>query len=180
MKNFRQSPEEYLKEAYTRILIPDKESGTYFAQILEFPGCVTEGSTVREAYERLEEVAKSWIESALDLGQEIPLPSSDSVYGGKIALRLPKSLHKQAVFAAERDGTSLNQFLVMAISEKIGASNLYNHLAEKLETRIIKTAANVANMVSYNNIKFSANAPNRNNMLIQTIPAKNASILGVN
>ena len=160
MKIIRKPAAEYLKEPYTRILIPDKESGTYFAQILEFPGCVTEGSTVQEAYERLEEVAKSWIESALDLGQEIPLPSSDSAFGGKIALRLPRSLHKQAVFAAERDGTSLNQYLVMAVSEKIGASNYHSYLAVKLESRIIKTAANAANRGSYNNIKVNDSASN--------------------
>ena len=64
--------DDYLKEPYTRVVTPDWETGTYTAQILEFPGCVAQGDTVVEAYELLEAVALSWIEAALDLGQQIP------------------------------------------------------------------------------------------------------------
>lgn len=133
--------EEYLKQPYSRVLIPDEETGTYTAQIIEFPGCVAQGNTVQEAYERLEVTAVSWIEAALDLHQDIPLPMSAYEYGGKVALRLPKSLHRQATLAAQRDGTSLNQFIAMAVSEKIGASDLYYRLAERLEHRVFQTAA---------------------------------------
>lgn len=147
MTYIKKTPEEYLKEPYSRIVIPDKESGSYTAQILEFPGCITEGGTAQEAYERLEEVALSWIEAALGLGQGIPLPLSMCGYGGKVALRLPKSLHRQASMAAERDGTSLNQFIVMALAEKIGTSKFFNYLVEKFESRMVQTAANVANII---------------------------------
>ncbi len=145
MTYIKKAPEEYLKEPYSRIVIPDKESGSYTAQILEFPGCITEGGTAQEAYERLEEVALSWIEAALGLGQGIPLPLLMCGYGGKVALRLPKSLHRQASMAAERDGTSLNQFIVMALAEKVGTSKFFNYLVEKVESRIV-AAANVANL----------------------------------
>ncbi len=142
MNDKRRTPEDYLKEPYTRMVIPDQESGTYTAQILEFPGCITQGDTVQDAHRRLEETALSWIEAALDSGHDIPLPASVSKFGGKIALRLPKSLHRQAALAAERDGTSLNQFIVMAVAERVGASNLYDHLTEKLEHRFFHTAIN--------------------------------------
>lgn len=130
------SPEEYLKLPYTRILIPDEESGTFTAEIVEFPGCISQGYTAKEAYERLEEVAKSWIEAALDLEQEIPSPLVADGYSGRFALRLPKSLHRQASLAADRDGTSLNQFIISAISEKVGASNLYERLTQSLLQQI--------------------------------------------
>ncbi len=39
---------------------------------------------------------------------------------GKILLRLPISLHRKAVLLAEKDGTSLNQWLLSAISEAVG------------------------------------------------------------
>ncbi|MCX6000409.1 MAG: type II toxin-antitoxin system HicB family antitoxin [Chloroflexi bacterium] len=136
--------EDYLCEPYARIVIPCKESGTYTAQVLEFPGCITEGDTIQEAYERLEEAAKSWIEAALDSGQEIPAPASVCDYGGKVALRLPKSLHRQAALAAERDGTSLNQFIVIAVAEKVGAARLCGNLIERLETRAIQTTVDAA------------------------------------
>ncbi len=123
---------KYLKEPYSRILIPDEESSTFTAEILEFPGCIAQGNTPQEAYERLEETAKAWIEAALELGQEVPPPSVEHGYGGKIALRLPKSLHRQVAMAARRDGTSLNQFIVAAIAEKLGAHNLYERLRSKM------------------------------------------------
>ncbi len=150
MVNIAKSPNEYLKKPYLRVVIPDEDSGTYTAQILEFPGCITEGETPQEAYERLENVALSWIEAALDMEQDIPLPWSNYDYGGKVALRLPKSLHKQVSLAAERDGTSLNQFIVMAISEKVGASRFYYHLVEEFDQRLTQSAANIASIVLNN------------------------------
>ena len=136
MKKSKNLIADYLKQPYTRIVIPDSETGTFTAQILEFPGCISEGKTIKEAYERLERIAESWIEAALSLGQTIPTPSIIQGVGGKIVLRLPKSLHRQLIVIAEREGTSLNQFILSSISEKVGAVNSYNQLAEKIENRI--------------------------------------------
>lgn len=136
----KKTPEDYLKEPYTRIVVPDPESGTYTAQILEFPGCIAQGDSVQDAYLQLEETALGWIEAALDLGQKLPSPASVSEFGGKAALRLPKSLNRQAAMAAESDGTSLNQFIVMAVAERVGAKNLYNKLVEKLERHLSHTS----------------------------------------
>jgi predicted RNase H-like HicB family nuclease len=129
------SVEGYLREPYARVLTPDEESGTYTAEILEFPGCVAQGDTPEEAYQNLEEAAEGWILAALDLGQEIPPPSRTQGYGGRIALRLPRSLHRRAAQMAERDGTSLNQFLVSAIAERVGADTLYARIAQELDKR---------------------------------------------
>lgn len=142
MNNIRENLENYLKKPYSRILIPDDESGTFTAEILEFPGCIAQGDTAQEAYERLEEAAKAWIEAALELGQEIPPPSLAHGYGGKVALRLPKSLHRQAAMAAERDGTSLNQFMVTAIAEKVGAHKLYEKLTGRMEQFVFQATVN--------------------------------------
>jgi predicted RNase H-like HicB family nuclease len=125
------NPEDYLKEPYSRILIPEEEGG-FSAEILEFPGCFSGGDTLEEAMCNLDEAAKSWIEASLELGQEIPEPFANQGFGGKIALRLPKSLHKQAARLAERDGVSLNQFLVSAIAEHVGAEVLSDQLYEKI------------------------------------------------
>lgn len=130
------SPESCLKRPYTRMIIPDEQSGTFTAKIAEFPGCIAQGDSAQEAYVNLEEAARAWIEAALDLGQEIPSPGIDHEYSGKFALRLPKGLHRQAALAAEREGISLNQFIIYAVSEKMGASNLYDVLAQRLMERI--------------------------------------------
>lgn len=128
----KKSPEDYLKEPYARILIPE-EDWTFSAEILEFPGCFSQGSDPNEAFKNLEEAAKSWIAVALDQGQEIPPPSANHGYSGKIALRLPRDLHRLAVRKAERDGVSLNQCLVSAIAAWLGAEGLYNRLVEKIQ-----------------------------------------------
>jgi predicted RNase H-like HicB family nuclease len=140
MSGSARTPKDYLKEPYARVLTPDEEVGGYTAEILEFPGCVTEGDTADEALRNLEEAAEGWIEAALNMGQEIPEPSDPQGYGGRIALRLPRSLHRRAMQMAERDGTSLNQFLVAAIAERVGAGTLYAQMAQRLEERAAQAA----------------------------------------
>jgi len=133
---------DYLKRPYARVLTPDEEHGGYTAEILEFPGCVTEGDTAAEALDNLEAAAEAWIEAALNMGQGIPEPSDSQEYGGRIALRLPRSLHGRAIRMAEREGTSLNQFLVAAIAERVGASSLFAQMVERLEA-LITTSSTV-------------------------------------
>jgi predicted RNase H-like HicB family nuclease len=127
---------ELLRKPYTRVLTPDAESGTFTAQVLEFPGCIAQGDNPAEAYERLEAAAESWIEAALEMHQTIPQPATDGQFGGKFALRLPRSLHRQAAQLAELDGTSLNQFIVATLAERVGAVNIYRRFSLQLNTLI--------------------------------------------
>ena len=138
------TPEDYLKKPYARVLLPDEETGTYAAEILEFPGCVAQGDTPEDAYRNLEEATKGWIQAALDLDQDIPDPAMNQGYGGRIALRLPRGLHRRAAQMAEREGTSLNQFLVAAIAERVGASSLYERMVQRLEQRAVQSAMQAA------------------------------------
>lgn len=131
---------DYLKKPYARILTPDEEFGGYTAEILEFPGCVTEGDTADEALGNLEVAAEGWIEATLNANQRIPEPSDSQEYRGRVALRLPRSLHRRAVQLAEREGTSLNQFLVAAVAERVGAGTLYSEMAQRLERRAMRVA----------------------------------------
>lgn len=129
----KKTPENYLQEPYAFILTGDKDSGMFSAEVLEFPGCFAYGDNEQEAIAKLKEIAKAWIEIELERGHDIPPPSADLEFAGKIALRLPRSLHRRAVMMAERDGTSLNQFLLSAISERVGAHALIERLIEKLK-----------------------------------------------
>jgi len=133
------TPRDYLREPYARVVMPD-ETGGYYAEILEFPGCFAEGDSVEDTYKELENAAESWIEVRLSQGQEIPAPSSNLDYSGTISLRLPRSIHKRAAVMAERDKTSLNTYLVTAVAEKVGAQDLYNALAQRMEHRMAQSA----------------------------------------
>jgi predicted RNase H-like HicB family nuclease len=145
------TPEEYLKEPYSRVLVPD-ESGGYSAEMLEFPGCFAEGDTADEAMKALERAAESWIQAALDQGQEIPRPFVNQGYSGKVALRLPKSVHRKCIQFAERDGTSLNQFLVSAVAARIGAEECCGRLVSRLTETVQKQVAVVLSQIA--NITF--------------------------
>ena len=48
-----------------------------------------------------------------------------------LSLRIPDSLHRTLKDAAEQDGVSINQFVSLAIAEKISALQTYNLLAER-------------------------------------------------
>lgn len=110
---------DYLKMPYARLVTPD-EDGTFFAEILEFPGCIATGDTREEALDSLEEVAIGWLEGMLASRQPIQPPQQQTDYSGKLLVRMPRSLHRKLATAAVRDGVSLNQYIVSAVAESFG------------------------------------------------------------
>jgi antitoxin HicB len=68
----------------------------------------------------IEEARRLWIESAYEDTQDIPLPRTERQYSGKFNVRVPKNLHRKLDQLAERDGVSLNQFLVSTLSRAVG------------------------------------------------------------
>lgn len=134
------SVSHYLRRPYARIIIPD-DGGRYAAQILEFPGCFSDGESPEEAYSNLEEAAENWIESARAQGFPVPPPFATQGYSGTISLRLPKSIHRRAAELAQRDGVSLNQFLVGAIAHRLGMEDVGATIASKLDDRIDRLQA---------------------------------------
>lgn len=131
----RRSVLSELHKPYSRIIIPD-DDGRYAGEILEFPGCFSDGDTPEEAYSNLEEAAGNWLESARAQGMPIPTPFASQGYSGTISLRLPKSIHRRASELAHRDGVSLNQFLVSAIAARVGAEDVTSAIADRLDERL--------------------------------------------
>jgi len=126
---------KYLSEPYSRVLVPDP-SGGYFAEVLELPGCFSEGDTPEEAIKNVEEAMEGWISAALDAGQAIPSPAASRGYSGHVALRMPKSLHREAVRRAELDGVSLNQYLVTAIGAHVAGQGMDDDIAARFVRRV--------------------------------------------
>jgi predicted HicB family RNase H-like nuclease len=110
---------EILKKPYARVVVPETD-GSFTAEILEFPGCVASGDSAAEAFAALEDIASDWIAASLEQGQAIPEPLDHSKFSGKLVVRMPKGLHKRAAQMAQRDGVSLNQFIVTCIAEEVG------------------------------------------------------------
>lgn len=48
-----------------------------------------------------------------------------------LSLRLPESLHRTLKTAAEHDGISVNQFISLAVAEKLSALQTYDLIADR-------------------------------------------------
>jgi antitoxin HicB len=108
----------YLKLPYTIELIPDSEQG-WFVRIKELHGCMSQGDTIEEAYEMIQDAMRGWLEVAIEDNIPIPEPAPDEDYSGKFVVRLPRSLHRQLAQTAEREGVSLNQFINVALARAV-------------------------------------------------------------
>lgn len=142
----RQTTDDYLQRPYARLLIPN-DDGSYSAEILEFTGCFSQGETPEEAVANVNHMAAEWLEAALKQGREIPEPFTTRGYSGTISLRIPRGLHRQAARMAERDGISLNQFLLSAIAARVGAEDLLEHVLNKLRQAEVNITTNVSALV---------------------------------
>lgn len=129
------TPDEHFDgRPYGRLLVPDAEGG-FSAEILEFPGCFAEGETAEEAVANLERTAKAWIESEQEQQHGIPEPICGDEYSGRLALRLPRSLHRLLALRAARDRTSINQEVVAAVAAWVGADDAWRQVSERLAQR---------------------------------------------
>lgn len=133
-RNLRQRKplEYYLSLKYPVLLVPEPEGG-FTALIPDLPGCVSVGETEEEALRNVEEARQLWLETAYEFGDEIPLPSSEREYSGRILLRMPRSLHRRLAEEAEAEGVSLNQYIVSLLSERSSVRSLLTALRNLTE-----------------------------------------------
>lgn len=109
----------YLSLPYTVELVRDDKS-TWFARVVELPGCMTEGDSPAEAASMIYDAMAGWIEIALEDNQPIPEPRPAEEYSGKFVVRVPKSLHRDLVEAAAREDVSLNQYIGTELARAVG------------------------------------------------------------
>ena len=114
-KAHRESLDHYLALHYPVRLIAEREGG-YTALVPDLEGCMTQGETLEEAAAMAEDARRGWIEVEYERGNEIPPPSYTEGHSGKFNVRLPKSLHRALAESAERDGVSMNQYVIRLLS----------------------------------------------------------------
>jgi len=59
---------------YEIILYYSQEDEAFIAEVPELPGCAADGETYQEALQNVEVVMQEWIETAQELGRNIPQP----------------------------------------------------------------------------------------------------------
>jgi predicted RNase H-like HicB family nuclease len=108
--------------AATVVVLPSSEGGGYLASAVELAGCVATGETQAEALEELRDAIRSWVRTAREFGDEVPLPSSKHAYSGKFVVRVPASLHRSLALRASVEGVSLNHLVSTLLSGGIVAT----------------------------------------------------------
>jgi antitoxin HicB len=104
------------------ILLASTSNGggpSWTASVEELPGCTAQGPTPELAAARVQEAVARWIEEARAAGREVPPPGAAAAHSGKLLVRMPRSLHGELFRAAEREGTSLNAYIVAALSASV-------------------------------------------------------------
>jgi predicted RNase H-like HicB family nuclease len=56
-----------------------QEDNSYLAEVPELPGCMADGATYQTALGNVEVVMQEWIDTAKELGREIPIPKNELV-----------------------------------------------------------------------------------------------------
>ena len=65
---------------YEIIIYWSEQDNAFIAEVPELPGCMADGGTHAEALENAETVINEWIETAKELGRDIPPPKGKLQY----------------------------------------------------------------------------------------------------
>jgi predicted RNase H-like HicB family nuclease len=69
-----------MNSKYEIIIYWSNEDNAFIAEVPELPGCMADGKTYQEAIRNAEIIISEWIETAKELGREIPLPRGRLMY----------------------------------------------------------------------------------------------------
>ena len=121
------SLDDHLGQDYP-VTIFRAEEGGFVAEVEDLPGCISQGETLEEVYQSIDEARCLWIQTAYEDGMEIPIPRTDERYSGRFLTRIPKSLHRRLAEQAKREGVSLNQYIetILATHSMMPTENVEN------------------------------------------------------
>ena len=105
----RPSPDDYQV-----VLLWSEDDRCYVAALPAWQNARTHGATLEEAARNARQVLTLLIASAIKHGERIPPP--ERRLSGNLRLRLPASLHGRLAREAEREGISLNQWIVSKLA----------------------------------------------------------------
>ena len=95
----------------------DEDEG-YIALVPELKGLSAFGETPAEAINELEIAKKLYLQVYEDDGCQLPEPKKLQEFSGQLRVRMPKSLHEDLSREAEREGVSLNTYIVNLLSSQ--------------------------------------------------------------
>jgi antitoxin HicB len=115
------APEQRPDDAYPIVLsrAGNGDGPGWIATVEELPGCEARGSTPESAAAGMADAVERWVRAARADGREVPPPGAAAAHSGRLLVRMPRSLHAELVRASDREGTSLNAYIVAALSASV-------------------------------------------------------------
>lgn len=122
MKNASKDLKYYLELNYPYQItkIDEIDGGGFLIEVPMLKGCMSDGESVEEAYNNLEEAKKEWLTYMLENNLPIPEPAVKTTYSGKFMVRIPKTLHRIISEQSKREGLSLNQYVANILAYAAG------------------------------------------------------------
>ena len=65
---------------YELIVWWSEKDQSYIVEVPELPGCMSDGETYEKALKNIKVIISEWIETARELGREIPEPKGKLMY----------------------------------------------------------------------------------------------------
>ena len=65
---------------YEMIIYWNEEDQVYIAEVPELPGSMADGLSYQEAVKNAEKMIAEWIETAIELGRNVPEPKDQLMY----------------------------------------------------------------------------------------------------
>ena len=69
-----------MSSKYEIILYWSADDNAFIAEVPELPGCMADGKTYQEAITNAEVIIGEWLETARELGRQIPVPRGRLMY----------------------------------------------------------------------------------------------------
>lgn len=123
-----------------KLMWSDEDEG-FIATCPEFPGLSAFGETREEAMAEAVVAVEGFIQMYEGEGSQLPTPERVERYSGQFRVRLPKTLHRQIVELAKTNKTSLNQLVVAAIAERVGASRFCDEMVKEVRQLLAEVNA---------------------------------------
>ena len=113
-KRSRPSVQSPSPDDYQVVILWSAEDECFIATLPAWQNARTHGATLEEAAKNARQVLEMLIAGARRHGEPIPPPARRC--SGNLRLRLPVSMHGRLVREAEREGVSLNQWIVSKLA----------------------------------------------------------------
>jgi len=107
-------------EKYSLNIVWSDEDRGYVATIPELKNLSAFGETYEEALKEATIAAEGYLETLREENLAPPAACKLSEYSGQIRLRMPRDLHQKLTVESERQGVSLNTYMISLLSMNYG------------------------------------------------------------